>query len=296
MDLDTELAVVVFQGSYGECLEYSLVLASQGIANFFSEDEEHGWKLIVPPDQLMNAQEQIRLYTVENLKHRTVQALPPLQLSAQPFWILAMPISIAFFQSLDGAPPFASQGMNDAALTLGGEWWRIFTALTLHADAQHLAGNMISGYFILSLMASRIKLTAMAPWLFLASGLANFLVAALVQKDFRSLGFSTFVFAGLGALATIEFRLLPRERTIGLFKRAEPLIAALFIATLMGIGENSDILAHFFGLLCGVAFGFLPQRTSILGNKNIWYASDWLTAGLCITAMVTCWKLALGNF
>ena len=83
-----------------------------------------------------------------------------------------------------------------------------------------------------------------------------------MQENFRSLGFSTFVFASLGALSSIEFRLMPKEFH-GLQRRFAPLIGALLLAVFMGLGENSDIFAHGYGFILGLVVGFLPKRKSL---------------------------------
>jgi membrane associated rhomboid family serine protease len=239
---------------------------------------------------------QLQEYKEENQSINAPMALPPLMLSAQPFWILFIPFAVTMLQFQQRIPGLSRHGMNDAYQTLHGEWWRTLTALTLHADGPHLASNLLSGYFVLSLLAARIPLSRIAPQLFLASALANFCVALTVQSDFRSLGFSTFVFASLGTLATIEWRLLPREKTIGIFKRAEPVISAGFLAVMMGLGENSDILAHGYGFLAGLFTGMLPTKKSIQGRQNDWSGIDLLAIASTYLGIIIAWKMALMPF
>jgi Uncharacterized membrane protein (homolog of Drosophila rhomboid) len=145
---------------------------------------------------------------------------------------------------------------------MNGQWWRCITALTLHGDSRHLGGNLLTGYLVLSMMSYRISLAKVVPFLAVSSALANFCVAATVHTDFRSLGFSTFVFAAIGALSVMEFRLMPKE-SHGLLRRFAPLCGAASLATFVGIGEHADILAHLYGFIAGLLCGFIPSKKSL---------------------------------
>jgi membrane associated rhomboid family serine protease len=284
---------IAFRGSYAQCLDHSLVLSSQNIPHYIQDSEDHSWEIRVPQSLELRAQNEIIQYLDENQGFRTSQPLPPLLLSLQPFWVLAIPLIITLLQFSGHISNFDSKGMNAVQKTLHGEWWRIYTALTLHGSSNHLVSNLLPGYFILSLLAGRIALTRIVPLLFLVSGFANLCVAFTVTEEFRSLGFSTFVFASLGALASIEWRNLPLEKSLSRFKRATPLISAFFLTVMMGLGENSDILAHFYGFAWGIIAGLLPRRRNIQGLKVIWGLSDWM-AVVCVVAWITlCWQRAL---
>lgn len=283
----------VWQGTYGECLENALVLSSQDIPNHYENSASGVWSIFVPEELQEKAREQISAYQCENADACAPMALPPLLLSRQPFWVLAIPLIPTWLAFLEVYPNMAERGMNHVAYTLHGEWWRIFTALTLHADANHLAGNLLSGYFVLSLLANRIPLTRIAPLLFAAAGLANLVVAFTVTKDFRSLGFSTYVFASLGALASIEWRNRPQQGQVSWLKRAEPILSAFFLTVMMGLGENSDVLAHFYGFVAGILTGLLPPRASIQGRTVTWERSDVVAAVCTALAMGMCWWKAL---
>jgi len=288
-----EEMVPLFTGTCAECQEYALVLSSQNIPNYFQDTPEGPWELVVPLDLHIQAEAELNLYLQENQNFDPVMALPPVILSLQPLWVLAIPTLVTLVQFSGRIHDFDELGLNDAHLTLHGEWWRAFTALTLHADSHHLISNFVSGYFVLSLLSSRVALTRIAPLLWLGCGVANFLVAATVRNDFYSLGFSTYVFATLGALASIEFRLLPKERTFNAFKRFEPILSAGFLVILMGLGQDTDILAHIYGFLCGIAVGWLPRKASIQGRVTTWLTSDFIAAGTCYAGIVLCWIRAL---
>lgn len=140
------------------------------------------------------------------------------------------------------------------------EWWRPFTALFLHADVPHLAGNILGGTIFGVLVAK-----AMGPvkgWLaILASGtLGNILTAWLNYPGaFLSIGASTAVFgalgilSGLGVAETFRLRLhLPVSRVIA------PVVAGVVVLSWLGSGNgegNTDVLGHVMGFASGVAAG-----------------------------------------
>ncbi|NUR78534.1 MAG: rhomboid family intramembrane serine protease [Thermoleophilia bacterium] len=86
-----------------------------------------------------------------------------------------------------------------------GEWWRLFTAMFLHASFFHLLVNMYSLYFVGSIMESLI-----GRWrfllLYLASGLAGSAGALLLSPLKPTVGASGAIFGVLGGLFVLERR------------------------------------------------------------------------------------------
>ncbi|MDR1811417.1 MAG: rhomboid family intramembrane serine protease [Candidatus Fibromonas sp.] len=238
--------------------DFSLVLSSQNIRHIVLRSELGPWEILVREQDLCAAQTQIALYKQENPDwEREFIALPMLRPSAQPLWFLLIPAVCTFFQfSNYGMENF---GIADAGRILKGEWWRLFTAQTLHSGNYHLVSNLLSGFFVFSLISSKMPLSRIAPFIVLAAALAN-LETAFIMKDYRSLGFSSTVFAGLGALATLEVRVLKREN---LYRRLVPWFAAFLLAVFLGVGDETgkvDIFGHFFGLIMGTIAGFVPPK------------------------------------
>ena len=254
-------------GDYIQIRDYSLVLASQGIPHRIRRDERGPYVIAVQTELLHAAQEQIGLYKKENPPHAENPPLA-LRLEISPLAILLVPTVFTLLEFSDRGARFYHAGIADAERILSGEWWRPITAQTLHGDAHHLVSNLVSGYIVLNLLAFRLPLSRIAFPLAVASAIANFFVAWTVQTDFRSLGFSTFVFCALGALSTIEFRLMPKESN-GLLRRFAPLFAATLLAVFMGLGEHADILAHFYGFVLGLGVGLLPRKKKLLWNGPV---------------------------
>lgn len=251
----------ISEGGYIQIRDESLVLLSQGISHRLKRSPEGPFQIFVELDDQKRAKFQLRLYHRENPPKEQNEPVP-LKLSLQPIWVLLPPTIITLIQFSGIVPQLESEGISNASKVLNGEWWRSITALTLHGDSRHLGGNLLTGYLVLSMMSYRISLAKLVPFIAVASAIANFCVAATIQTDFRSLGFSTFIFAAIGSLAVIEFRLMPRESR-GLLRRFAPLFGATLLAVFLGLGENADIFAHGYGFLFGLSCGLIPKKKSL---------------------------------
>lgn len=168
-------------------------------------------------------------------------------------------------------PEVVARGVSDDLLVRAGEWWRTFTALTLHGDAEHLVSNLSLAIFVFAFVFARFGAGIGMLAILLGGALGNVLnVWAHVAQAHRSLGFSTALFAGLGLLTGGE--LIARKARV--FHRSGwpllvPLGAGFAFLSLFGGGGgqnrdgtpaplgNVDLLAHLFGLLAGFALGAL---------------------------------------
>lgn len=267
----------ISEGGYKQIRDESLVLLSQGITHRLERSPEGPFQIFVDPEDQKRAKFQIKLYHREN-PPKEENAPLPIKASLQPLWVLLVPTAVTLLQFSGSIPSLESEGISNAEKILHGEWWRTITALTLHGDERHLGGNLVTGYIVLSMMSYRISLAKLVPFIAIASAVANFAVAATVQTDFRSLGFSTFVFAAIGSLSIMEFRLMPRE-SHGLLRRFAPLCGAASLAVFLGLGEHADILAHFYGFLIGLLCGFIPKKKSLRWGAPVSYTDIFWIAG-----------------
>lgn len=282
--------VRISEGGFRQIRDESLVLLSQGISHRIEHSEEGPFQIFVEPEKRRMAQFQIRLYHRENPPRDENPPLP-LKFTLQPLWVLLIPIVCTLLDFSDISIQMHNAGIADASKILRGEWWRTITAMTLHADSRHLASNLVSGFLALSLLHYRIPLAKLVPFLAVASAVANFFVALTVQTSFRSLGFSGFVFATIGCLAVIEFRLMPRE-THGLLRRFAPLCGAASLAVFLGLGENADILGHLYGFIAGLLCGFIPKKKTLRwGAPTV--AADILWIAAYYALFIIGWVLAL---
>lgn len=251
----------VSEGMFSQIRDESLVLLSQGIPHRIERSELGPFQIFVENDKRRQAAFQLRIYHRENPPHKEAPPLP-LTASLHPIWVLAVPVTCTLLQFSGFIKQMEYAGIADADKILHGEWWRTVTAMTLHGDSHHLAGNLVSGYIVLNLLHYRIPLAKLAPFIACGAAIANFAVAFTVKENFKSLGFSSFVFATIGCLAVIEFRLMPRESR-GMLRRFAPLCGATSLAVFLGLGEHADILGHLYGFIIGLFCGFIPKKKSL---------------------------------
>jgi membrane associated rhomboid family serine protease len=269
-----------------------------------------GYTVQVPPRFVRQAVDEILLYQQENVSPHPSIPLPPQQERARPT-VAAMLALCAFFAlthrpwpNLGWYPQYwHAVGVADAAAMMQGQLWRAFTALTLHADPAHVASNAVVGGAFLILLSRRVG--SGVAWLaaVLAGALGNLLNAAVhaaVQgPGHLSVGFSTAVFGAAGVLAGLK----AMGGEGGLHAGASapgrgwlpPVGAGLaLVATLGTAGEDTDLGAHFFGLMAGLALGGLLARLALrLGRPDEWaggranFAAGWF-AGL-LPALAWAW-------
>ncbi|MBO7513481.1 MAG: rhomboid family intramembrane serine protease [Fibrobacter sp.] len=281
--------VCVSEGTFRQIRDDSLVLLSQGISHRLLRSIEGPFLIFVLPEHEARAQEQLALYRKENPPKEENPPIP-LSFSLQPLWVLLAPLIVTLIDFTD-AMNLHTPGISDAAKVLKGEWWRSLTAQTLHGDVRHLASNLICGYIVMNMITFRIPLLRLAPFIAIASAIANLCVSLTVQTSFRSLGFSTFVFAAIGCLSVIEFRLMPKE-THGLLRRFAPLCGATSLAVFLGLGENADILGHAYGFVAGLFCGFIPSKKALRWGTPL-ATVDGIGLLLYYALYLISWKLAL---
>jgi len=229
------------------------------------EPDGRGWQLLVPADHLAAAREELRLFEEENRNWPPPEP-PALPLVENTLANLSVLILLATFHnltqldiSLFGHHPvdWVDLGNAPAAQILDGQWLRLVTAPTLHADWLHLISNLtLGGLFIVFLCR---ELGSGLGWsLLLTSGiLGNLANACLQPPDHRSVGASTVVFGAVGILAAQSLLRYRRHR-----QRRWPLpaAAALALLALLGTeGKNTDLGAHLFGFLFGTGLGLIVE-------------------------------------
>jgi membrane associated rhomboid family serine protease len=184
-----------------------------------------------------------------------------------------------------------SAGVLDRGFLERGEWWRVITALTLHADMLHLLSNLAFGA-LFGYPAARLFGPGVAWLLILVGGaLAYGIDAQLHPPEHYLLGASTAVFTALGLIAAYGWRRHLRDWTPWI-RNASPLLAGFALLAFTGTGgENTDILAHFVGFFVGAGMGALCARLPMFapGRTGIQWAAGLLSLALIGAA----WTLAL---
>lgn len=267
--------------------EWALVLASQGIAARVCATGD-GFGLEVASEDAERAAAVLESWERENPAAAAAapQPLPP----ASGLGVgLAVPLALAAFFLVTGpedpARGWFARGSGDAGRILAGQWWRVVTSLTLHADGPHVASNALFGALFLT-AAIRLLGPGLACALVLAAGAGgNAVNAAVHGPGHVSIGASTAVFGALGVLGGAgAMRLRRRGGRAWL-----PLAATLGVLAMLGVGERVDFWAHAFGLAAGGGLGF--------GAARVWprppgRGLQRLLGAAALALVVGCWALA----
>ncbi|HEX9605108.1 MAG TPA: rhomboid family intramembrane serine protease, partial [Myxococcales bacterium] len=233
--------------SRAQAEEWAYVLTALGILHEL-RDEPGGVSVAVLPEDAPAAEAALAAHDAE----RSRPAPRPQPEYGRSFLWLAYAALLGSFHLATGPRDervvWFARGSSDAEAFLRGEWWRAATALTLHADYAHAAGNIVVGAVLLWALARRIG-PAAAAWIALVGGvLGNALTALAVRRGYVSVGASTAVFAALGALALLQAVARRRMALLALG-------AGSALLGLLGTGQNADLFAHLFGFAAGGALG-----------------------------------------
>ncbi|WP_457553245.1 rhomboid family intramembrane serine protease [Desulfobacula sp.] len=155
-----------------------------------------------------------------------------------------------------------------ALYILQGETYRTITALFLHSDARHLAGNM-AGMLIFAAPVINLAGFGTGPFMLLFSGtLGNLLNAYLYKNAHLSIGASTAVMGAAGLL--VAFQLTRKGKPLR-WNTLMPVFAGVLMVGMFSQGENTDVMAHVFGFFSGLLPGiiFFPlNRTLKFPHKD----------------------------
>jgi rhomboid protease GluP len=147
--------------------------------------------------------------------------------------------------------------MHGYAIAEGHQYWRLFTAMFLHAGLIHLALNMYALYLFGTVIEA-----AYGPARFLAIYLVSGLLASVTSFVFVNpgtvaVGASGAIFGLLGAWVAYNYR-----RRGSTFASANLRWAAILIGQNLVLGfsiPGIDISAHLGGLVAGVLCGALAE-------------------------------------
>lgn len=278
-----------------EIRDWSLVLSAAEIPHTITCPSQSTWGIAVAAESADRAISELTAYAEEN------RDWPPRNLERdrfRPTFHLLSPFIIGCLVLLyletgqwrHDSPWFVAGAGDSTAILADGQYFRLITALTLHADALHLLSNCVLGVFLLhylfQLLGNGIGLAA----LLTAAGLANLLNVVAHGRDHHFVGFSTAIFAVIGMLSSLNFR---RHSAIGRTRWLMPLMAGLAMLAMVGSeGERTDLGAHFFGLVIGLIAGYLFGTKPILALRPSFWLQTILT-GASLVVLLIAWKMAL---
>lgn len=248
----------------------SLLLSALNIQHFTAQQDGLS-HIFVAEEDAEYARKQIELYLQEN------KNWPPRQIqdyrlnsSFHPPTYLVIGALLLFYSVTgpwSGESHWFNFGQGDSTkILIEGEYYRLITALTLHADIVHLFGNCLLGGFILHFLckSSGPGLGLLAT-LFSAT-LGNYINVYLRGPGHLFVGFSTAVFAVVGIFVMQTFH---QKKRLGGFNLILPFMGGLAILAMTGSsGERTDLGAHLFGLLSGIILGWVITRPFFLRLKQ----------------------------
>lgn len=146
-----------------------------------------------------------------------------------------------------------------------GQWWRFITSMFLHADADHLAGNMLMLYLAGELVEKYVGKRRFAI-LYFFSGISGSILYAVYEimtgRYADSIGASGAVFGLIGALFVIVVRHRGRYADITIGRMVFMIAYMLY----MGLRtSNVNNAAHIGGLLGGMV---LTVFYMLIGNRE----------------------------
>ena len=267
-------------------MDWSLVLASQGIEHVLDHSEELGWSLIIQEGQHSAALDAIRLYRLEN-RHWPWQNSIPKTGEVFDWLALAWVMLIFVFHWLSNQRATIQEvGIVNGMAVVRGEWWRLFTATLLHANVAHLAANAGFGILLLGLAMGRYGTGLGLLGAFLAGAAGNVVSWLAHGNGFRGLGASGVVMGALGLITVQSSFDVSRKQPQTVRVILAGMVAGLMLFVLLGVSPDTDVVAHFGGFTAGIAMGFLLR---ILPRSPV---ANVIAAALFVFLVLSTWWLA----
>lgn len=290
-----EPGVEVFRSpSRRDCEDRAFMLGAVGIASVMAVQDEK-YRLEVAAAEAPLALAHLRQYEVENRPPEPLPRSPEhpkawVGCAVYAAWLLGVAYIIS--SGLVGLDGFRV-GELYAARVQSGQWWRAWTALTLHLSGPHLTANLAAGVWF-GYLAGRQFGTGVA-WLLIVigAGLANLAEALAGPPWHRSVGASTAVFTALGMMAAYTWRERLRFRQ-GWVRRWGPLIAGVILLGWLGTaGKHTDVMAHILGFGIGVLLGWIAALPAV--SCRLHRAPQWPAGLAAVAIMAAAWGFALAS-
>ncbi|MHB8654596.1 MAG: rhomboid family intramembrane serine protease [Terriglobia bacterium] len=147
-----------------------------------------------------------------------------------------------------------------------GQWWRLVTAIFLHASLIHIGFNLWC-LFDLGPTVESLFSTAKFIFLFLVTGIAGFMLSFWWNRGF-SVGASGAILGLIGILIGASFH----HGSMGKEYRGQLWRWVMYIAIFGLLGMGVDNAAHIGGLISGIALGYLiPEgEPDTRAGENLW--------------------------
>ncbi len=238
---------------------FALVLASAGIGSELRRGAR-GWELWAGEDRWEEAVRIIDAYGEENRPGNLPARKPLLQeygRTAAGLWgaLILLACHLAVVHS-GGISAYARVYGAASGRIHDGQLYRCATALLLHADAVHLAGNLL-GIGVFATAVCSVAGWGVGWLMIVAAGIAgNLMNAYFYSAGHLSIGASTAVFGAVGILSALQFvkRIAQAGQRVKAFI---PFAAGMALLAMLGSSKNADLTAHLFGFFSGIFLGAL---------------------------------------
>jgi rhomboid protease GluP len=258
--LTTTLVAVGTYATSADAAAHGLVILALG-QPYWLEESAAGFRVLVEPSTARPAKAHLDAYDRESVRWPPAPLVDPWRpnpanLITPLLWSLTM---LALFRFT--SPAWLERGaVNAREIFVSGEWWRVVTALFLHADAAHVLSNTLAGLLVFFAVISTFGV--FRGWLMLlaAAGAGNLMIAAAhFTAAYSSVGASTAVFAGIGLLSgragRVAWTSSHPHRARLMFA---PFATGAIMLALYGAGASRvDVGAHLAGFVSGLALGFV---------------------------------------
>jgi rhomboid protease GluP len=257
-----DLAEVAVYDTSRAAFERGLVVLSLGRPFWLvpsADNSKH--RLLVEPNAFDAVREQLARYERESVHWPPTPVAAPthkVDLIGPMLWAAVI---LATYRAQAEWPRLTTLGAVDAGqIFTHGQVWRAASALFLHASAEHVLANVLTGLFAFTALVTTFGRLRAWTLLAISAVTANLTVAAInFPGPYRSLGASTAIFAALGLMTGRAVR-----HSFGWRNIALPLATGFVVLALYGAGEHEvDVGAHLVGFLVGLATGFVAGHQGL---------------------------------
>ncbi|MCK5542316.1 MAG: rhomboid family intramembrane serine protease [Desulfobacterales bacterium] len=266
-----------------------LVLASQKIRTDFTKNNG-SFNIIIKNTDEKIATQILEKYFTENKTRQIKHLSPRSSLSWKSPAVLTIMTILCLIHFYSWHNTIHGQLVREygssALYILQGEYFRAVTALMLHADIEHLAGNLV-GLFVFGTGVFSLTGYERGSLMLLLSGFLGNLTNAYFKKGaYLSIGASTCVLGAAGILTALQIA-KKREAPISNIQKFAPFAAGMALLGFLSGGENTDISAHLFGFLWGFFIGTI--YTIVFSEKRKKESDDIIYTAISILIIIAAW-------
>jgi len=278
-----------------DCEERAFMLGAVGITGAIVVRDEQ-FTLEVAPADAPRALSHLSQYEAENRPPEPPPPAPPLHPNAWVgcvgYALCLLGVAYTISNGLVRLDAFHT-GELDAARVQSGQWWRAWTALTLHLSGPHLAANLGAGIWFGYLAGRQLGVGVAWFLIVLGGGIANLLEGLFGPPWHQSVGASTAVFTALGLMSAYTWRDRLRLSQTWV-QRWGPLVAGIILLGWLGAGgKETDVMAHVLGFGIGVLLGAIAALSAV--SRHLHNVRQWPAGLATLAIMAAAWALALAS-